>query len=394
VALTRLRCYAPADKDLERMKERLLDDCRAEDGDYLLAEEEGEAVGTATSLRFKMWVRGAELACQGVAWVGAIKTMRRLGGEKSSGVASMMMREMLRKARERGEVVSALIPFRASFYEHFGYGIVERRNRWTVPMAILPTGSFEGIRFYEPGDFAARAEFQRRLNRAGQCDVERGDDYWAVLMKNAVDGLQVVDRAARDGSMRGSMYLQQESVGGKDFLIVVESVHEDEAAFRRQLCFLSSLRDQYSGVKFSLPRDLPLNWLLKESQLPHRLVNHAFAVAEPITRLQVRVLDHAKFLEGLKLPGNVSGKASVAVHECEGETKKFSVEIEGGKVRVRAGKAAANFECADNVWAAIACGEMPATRALRWGLAKGSEKAAEVLDVFSRGPAGFCNEYF
>ena len=31
------------------------------------------------------------------------------------------------------QVISALMPFRGSFYEHFGYGIAECRCTWTVP---------------------------------------------------------------------------------------------------------------------------------------------------------------------------------------------------------------------------------------------------------------------
>ena len=37
------------------------------------------------------------------------------------------------------------MPFRVSFYEHFGYGLVEQRDNWTVPISILPAGEFEGI---------------------------------------------------------------------------------------------------------------------------------------------------------------------------------------------------------------------------------------------------------
>ena len=85
--------------------------------------------------------------CQGVAWVGAIKTHRRRGGS-DPGVATTVMREVVRHARDRGDACSALMPFRASYYQHFGYGVVERRHEWTVPIAALPTGDCDGVRFY------------------------------------------------------------------------------------------------------------------------------------------------------------------------------------------------------------------------------------------------------
>src|SRR5882724_623416 len=100
VAETRMLCYAPARKELTDYVQRLREDARSGPGDWLLAETPaGEAVGTATSYPMTMWVRGA---------------------------------------RERGFVVSALMPFRGSFYEHFGYGFVERRADWTIPMTVLP----------------------------------------------------------------------------------------------------------------------------------------------------------------------------------------------------------------------------------------------------------------
>jgi predicted acetyltransferase len=394
VAETRARCYAPAAKDLQRYRERLLNDPRGKPGDYVLAELDGQAVGTATSLSLKMWVRGSAIACQGVAWVGAIKTMRRRGGDGSRGVASAVMSEVLRKARERGDVLSALMPFRGSFYEHFGYGFVERRNDWTLPMPVLPMGSFDGVRFYEPDDFEARAACLRRVNQRGQCDPERSDAMWRSLEVQIEEGIAVIDRPDRDGPARGFMFLTQKHEAGRDILRVVETIYEDLDSLRRQLHFLASLRDQYSSVLITLPSDLRLNWLLKESQLPHRPVNHAFAKAEPVTRMQLRVLDHKRFLEGLNLPVDAKGSASVAVYECEGEVSRFNLEINSGHAAVTGSTATAGFECPDRVWAAIACGDMTATEALRLGLASGDERAANVLNVLARGPAPFSNEYF
>lgn len=395
VALTRLRCYAPAAKDLDRYRERLLNDPRGKAGDYVLAEVGGEAVGTATSLSLTMWVRGAAIPCQGVAWVGAIKTMRRRGGgEGSRGVASAVMTELLRKARERGDVVSALMPFRGSFYEHFGYGLVERRNDWTLPMTVLPTGAFDGIRFYEPGDFAARARCLREANRAGQCDPERSDEFWRSLAPQAAEGMEIIDRPAPDGPARGWMLLVQKHENGKDILRVVESFCQDLNALRRQLHFLASLRDQYSSVQITLAAELRLNWLLKESQLPHRPVNHPFAKAEPVTRMQLRVLDHKRFLQALHLPIEARGSANVIVRECDGAASQFHVEIDGGRAAVTGKASAELFDCPDRVWAAVASGDMPASEALRLGLASGSERAAGLLDVLNRGPAPFSHEYF
>ncbi len=390
VARCRLRCYAAADKQLDDFAARLRDDRRSGPGDYLLAvSDDGRDVGTATHLSLHAWSRGGRLPWQGVAWVGAIKTERRKGGD-GPGVATAVMRELVRHARDRGDACSALMPFRGSFYEHFGYGVVERRHEWTVPVGVLPAGDFAGVRFYEGGDFAARAACLRRANGDGQCAVERSDDQWRSADVAAADGMRVVD-AGDGGAVHGSMTLMHQHVAGKDVLRVTDAVYDSPAALRRQLHFLASLRDQYAAVQLTLAADVPLNRLLREGQLPHRPVNHAHAECRPITRMQVRVLDHRQYLESLHLPAGVAGSAVVAVHECEGHVSRFAVDVSDGRAIVRPSEAKPTFACPDRVWAAVATGDVAAADAVRWGLADG---AAGVLDALARGPAPFTHEYF
>jgi predicted acetyltransferase len=386
-----LRCYAKGAGDLEAFKLRLRADPRTKPGDYLLAEVNGQAVGTATSISFNMWCRGGSVPCQGVAWVGAIKTMRRKGTKGTPGVASAVMRETIRHARERGEIVSALMPFRASYYEHFGYGVVERRCDWTVPIAALPVGEFDSIRFTEPRDFEPRTDCLRRVNRSGQCEIERSPEYWKKVDEAATEGFSVVDREG-DGPVRGSMSFTNLQADGKDIVRVSECIYEDAAALRRQLHLLSSLKDQYAAVQLTLAADVPLNRMINESQIPHRPVNHPVSRCHPYTRMQVRILDHAKFLQTLRLPGQVAGSVVVAVHECEGGISKFKVESEGGRMQCESTNASADFECADRTWSGIACGDLKASDALRFGLASGG--GAGVLDVLSVGPLPFSHEYF
>jgi len=394
VGETRTRCYAHGSKDLEGYKQGVRADVRGKPGDFLLAVRNGEAVGTATSLSMTMWVRGGAVTCQGVAWVGTVKThRRRVSGE--DGVATQVMRETLRKARERGQVISALMPFRASFYEHFGYGLVEQRNEWTLPLAVLPHGPFEGIRFYDPRDLSELVAFHQRVIEQGQCDIERSHEAWAATIARAESGFLFIDRAGNDGPVRGFLWLEHEKLGTKDHLRVIQNNYADLDALKRQLHFLASLRDQYSAVVGAFPPDLPLNWLLRETQVPHRPVNHGHAELRPHTRMQVRILDHKRFLEALKLPAEAKAKAVVAVHESDGLATTFSVDVAGGRAAVSPTLGTADFSCTDRVWAAVACGQFSATEAVHTGLAQCSDlKSCVGLDVLSHGPLPFCHEYF
>ena len=415
VALARMRAYAPAAKDLPRYVDRLRTDPRLKPGDCLLAEADGEPVGTATSLSMTMWVRGGAVWCQGVAYVGTVRTHRRGGAPvakapqadepagmaaaaaPSPGVATQLMRELVRKARDREQAVTALMPFRNSFYERFGYGVVERRHDWTVPTALLPAGDFDGYRHYVPADLEALAVCRQKQVCRGQCDLKRTKATWENLLRQAEEGFFLIDRPAAGGPIRGFVgFDTQVKPDGRWHLKVNDLGYDDPPALRRALALLASLKDQYATCGLSLPVDLPLNRLLRETQVPHRVVPHATAECRACTRMQVRVLDHKAFLEAMTaLPPLAGGRAVVAVHETEGHESRFALEIADGKATVAPTTETPAFACRDTTWASIACGDLPATQAAELGLATAdAPAAAAVLDALAAGPAPFCNEPF
>ena len=410
VADTRLYCYGSALRDRASYLDRLRDEPRLGPGDCLLAERDGRAVGTATSLSMRMWVRGGVVPCQGVAWVGTLKTARRSSapgsaashagageGSREPGVATRIMHETLRRAREREQVISALMPFRGSFYEHFGYGIMERRFEWTLPLAVLPPGPADGLRFYEPADLPELVACRQRVVEAGQCDIERSAAVAAHYFGTWDEGMIVVDRPADGGPLRGWMALaHQHEPDGTDTIRVTQPGYQDVAGLKRQLAFLASLRDQYTRATMTLPADVPLNRLLREPQITHRdNKNHPTPEARPYTRMQCRVLDHRRFLEAMRLPADARGRVGVTVHETEGHASRLWLEFADGRVTTSPAVGEAQFECRDTTWAAVATGDLPATDAVRYGLATaGDPAAAALLDVLSRGKLPFTHEYF
>jgi predicted acetyltransferase len=113
-----------------------------------------------------------------------------------------------------------------------------------------------------------------------------------------------------------------------------------------------------------------------------------------MTRMQVRILDHRRFLEAIHWTQHAKGKAVVAVRESEGIVAKFELDVSRGRAGVKPTNAAAEIECSDRLWAAVACGDLTASVALRMGLLEGTSAAAALLDNLSYGPAPFCQEYF
>jgi predicted acetyltransferase len=400
VAETRCRCFSSATKDLDRFKEGLPADARARVGDYLLAERDGVPVGTTTSMSLHMWVRGGRIPIQGVAYVGTVRTARRGnggrggdGGGTKNGVATQLMHHTLDKAREREQVASALMPFRATFYEHFGYGLAERRTDWIVPLSIVPAGPADVFDYATPADRPAIAACRQRLVERGQCDVETSAAGWLLRDRQYQNGFEIIQR---DGDqVCGWAYLASESRDGKPVLRVTEHAFDTTQGLLHLLHFLSCQRDQHATAWITLPSDVPLNRLLREPQLPHRPVSHAHVESRPFTRMQLRILNHKRFLEAMRLPERWTGAADIAVHETEGTISRFHLAIEHGHVSVKPSTQSPAIECADVLWASIASGDLPAATAARLGLLPAADPAAvNLLQAFSDGPVPYCDEYF
>jgi len=101
--------------------ERLKDNQRYyEEHLTLVAEVDGVAVADASAVPMQQNVRGGVYRMAGVAGVATLPQARR------RGYASALVTEILGLMRDQGHVVSALYPFRPSFYGRFGF----RRRVW------------------------------------------------------------------------------------------------------------------------------------------------------------------------------------------------------------------------------------------------------------------------
>jgi predicted acetyltransferase len=394
IADARMRCYGNAPADRAVFLKRTEND-RFADGDVLLMEDGGAVVGTATHLSLELCVRGGRVPCQGVAWVGTVRShrRRRVNGQ---GIASTVVNALLDRARERGDVATALMPFRSSFYEHFGYGTVERQNQWTVPLSILPPGDTDGFRLMQPTDRDAMAACRSRQALAGQCDVDGGTAGIAFWMRAWPEaGFTYVDQPVAGGAITGFVTVQLVMEGDRAIALVKEPAFDSPAALMRILAFLGNLRDQYSEARIHLPVDLPLPWLLKERQVAHRRIDHPAARCSTINRMQLRVLDHARFVAAIRLAPGPEGRIVVVIRESEGGESRLSLELAGHRVSASTTDASPDVTLSDATWSAVVTGALPASDARAFGLLETTrESALHQLDRFAVGPTGFCWEYF
>lgn len=392
IADIRLRCYGETPADIAKFKDKTPHD-RFVDGDVFLLDHDGATVATATSLSMSMNVRGTLLPCQGVAWVGTAKSARRRRVD-GDGLASTVMRQIIDKARERGQVLSALMPFRGSFYERFGYGFVERQNVWTIPLELIPRGQTGGFRDVSSDDIASLIAMRQRQTTSTHGDIatdETGLKFW--LREWSPVGFTMVDHV--DGQISSCATIGQLIENNFGIAVAHRPFWDSPAALVRLIQQLGTLRDQYTFGRIILPAALPLNWLLDEHQLPHRRVDHPHATTRTITRMQVRILDHVAVCSALRVPASAGGEVAIAIHESEGSITRLSLQFSGGRVTAKPTTRSTVINMNDSTWAAIAMGDLRASDAHTLGAIESTDAAAvSLLDQFALGPAPFCAEYF
>jgi hypothetical protein len=195
--------------------------------------------------------------------------------------------------------------------------------------------------------------------------------------------------------MRSWWHWSQIKKNDKDVLHIYDQAFDSIESLRRGLAFFATLKDQFSAVTITVQADFPLNLLLEETQVPHRPVNHDTAEVRTFTRMQVRVLDHVRLINGVHLPPDVRGRAVVAIAETEETVTALRIDVEGGRATARPTGEPPDVECTDRTWAAIVLGDLTASRAASMGLIRvNSPVAVKVLNAFAAGPAPFSNEYF
>lgn len=205
----------------------------------LVAEEHGRALAGAAAFPMQQNVRGLVHDMAGVASVASHPSARR------RGLVRELMRRLLRQMREQGCAVSALYPFRPSFYARFGYvGLPRLRTT-----SFAPDGLSHFLRAELPGEvervsmadgFEVYDAFSRHLLtlRHGFAVFDevrmagfRDDRYWVAIARSGGEVVGLlryrVDRYA--GDLEGCHLLTTGPVG-RALLLQFLGRHVDQAA--------------------------------------------------------------------------------------------------------------------------------------------------------------------
>jgi predicted acetyltransferase len=342
-----------------------------------IGESGGRPVAALQIHPLRQWACGRELACAGIGTVSVSPAhrRRRIGGE--------LVTASLRAAAERGDVISALYPFRVSFYQELGYGQAGEAVQYQVAPHMLPDAPERAaVELLDDND--ARAEALRLYNdwaptQNGQ--LARSALMWAEQVPKhdrVLVGYRDDQRALRGYAL--AIY-RTDLPPAERYLEIDELVWTTPAARRGLYAWVASLGDQWREV---LIRGLPSHRLgdwIREPRLPSGSAPTWQLWAPAATVMagtMVRILDVEHAWDGRPLGSDAPLDVTFEVRDAQldGNSGVWRIVSDDGVARAarHTGRDASlrlDISTLSRVWA----GALPASAAVAAGLAECSDSA-------------------
>lgn len=233
--------------------------------DIWVAEEGGEIVGSCLLLRVNQWIAGAALPVMALGVVTTAPTHRRIG------LAERMISAGLRQARERGDLGSALYPFRIGYYEGLGYGLAGEAHQYRVPPACLPDspGERRRVRLVRTAADAARLrDVYARGARLQTGQVERGERAWRYVLDGDDRAAVLYEGETGDAEGYAIVRYRADLPVPDRFLSVEERIWLTTRARDGIHAWLSTMGDQWPVLVYRAHPDERFGERIREPRLP------------------------------------------------------------------------------------------------------------------------------
>jgi predicted acetyltransferase len=232
-------------RSISQWEEKIRSDPRGGPDVAWVAAEPGGIAAFCSLFRFRQWIGGERIPIVGVASVAIAPTHRR------RGLAGALVSSGFRHAVDRGDVASALYPFRTRFYARLGYGMAGEAVQYQFPPEALPDAAERAaVRLVDRAtDLPALRRVYDTWAPRDNGQLERADHSWGRVLEG--DREAVLYQNAR-GDAEGYLvfrYPTGESRAGR--VLEVEEVVWTTAEARRGLYgWLGSLGDQWREIVY------------------------------------------------------------------------------------------------------------------------------------------------
>lgn len=337
--------------------------------DTLLIGRDERRIAAACQIHpLRQWIAGEAMPMTGVGTVSISPAHRR------HGHAADLVNEALRTGRDRGDIVSALFPFRIGFYQRLGYGLAGEALQYQVPAPTLPD-SAERHRVEQLDTDDLRAEalsvYERWVaTQTGQL-VRTPRMWWQMVLEQ---GRALFGYRSHRGELEGYALVIYRTDAQPRFLEVDELVWATDAARRGLYAWLGSLDDQWPHILVrSLPSHRLCDWL-REPRLPQGAAP-AWRLWSPSATLMTgpmfRLLDVRAAFEGRRVQQAPTLAVAIEVEDplFEENCGSWRIALDAGRAIVeRTGALDLSLRMDISTLSRIFIGALSPSAALRAGL--------------------------
>lgn len=309
-----------------------------------VGEEDGRVIAACQLHRLRHWISGEEVAAMGLGTVAIAPTHRQ------RGIAARLVESALHAAAERGDLVSSLYPFRASFYGRLGYGPAGEAHQYMIAPTSLSLGD-ERERIEIVRDEAGVLEvdeFYQRWARTQTGQVRRTLQAWRATCQDP-GRLLVVHRDVA-GTVTGYALASYPSnlPPGERYLSVDEHAWLTVDSRRGIHAWLASMGDQWQRVALrALPGHRLGDWLRDSRQVAGHVPPWGiwFPSATLLRGPMFRLLDLAKAWNNRAIGGNLAMTVALEVTDAQLPANQgdWRMRLAGGRVEVSRGSGNADL---------------------------------------------------
>jgi len=343
------------------------------DGTEILwvGEDSGRLVATCQLHRIVHHVSEAEFPSMGLGTVAIAPTYRQ------RGFGGRMVATALEAASDRGDLLSSLYPFRASFYGRLGYGLCGDTHQYHIAPEALPSSELRAaVEVLSGGDDLREiVELYDRWARTQTGQVKRDARVWASLL--AVEDRLLVAYRGTHGQLEGyalASYPTQLPPQER-YLSIEEHAWTTPEARRALYGWMASMGDQWRALTLrALPEHRLEDWLreprLGGGPVPQWGLWFPSAVLMRGPMFRVLKVDEAWSRRAVDPEASLTLRLDVTDEQLPTNSGSWRLRLEGGTVAVERGTGAADLTLRTGIQALsrIFLGALPPSAALAAGL--------------------------
>lgn len=240
------------------------------------AELRGRIVGAFKAYKMAESLNGALMPMMGLAAVAVSPDGRR------RGIGKTLCRFALAIARERGDYLSVLYPFRPDFYHSLGWGLTGELHSYRFrPEALSLADQSLNVRMAGLTDHEAVALCYDRVARRSNGPILRSPYVWKEMLADAATHAVVFD----NGGITGYAIITYGRAASREQrpLWIRELVAETHDAYCGLLGWFSEQRDLWREIRYDARQEELFTFRLRDPRPPGE--RHARILWDPVARL-------------------------------------------------------------------------------------------------------------